>query len=400
MHCSSYQLQYLEPRLKSLSMKKPTIRHLEFTAAFLILVFAWGWIYFTNVVFYSNILTDVLMTAIMVVLIFLSVRLARKKLSNMTTEYKSLFETHPNPMWIFDKSTLQFLAVNEAAIKNYGYSKKEFLNMTIFDIRPESDKTKLMQSLADPIGNEQESIWKHLKKNGEEIMVKVISNDVTFNNRKARLIDAQDVTGISKQQEHLKEMSLVAENTTNGVILSDGEGRIKWVNKAFERTTGYSLDEVKGRFPRSFLHGPETDRKVESEIIKLFKQKKGFIGDIINYKKDGTPYWIHLNLSPILRIGEIENIVIIQTDITALKEQSEKIADQYKRLREVAFMVSHNARAPLTNIIGLCDIIDHQSTVPQQKELAGYLKESAVKLDEVIHGIVRQTSDVDKESLQ
>ncbi len=369
--------------------------HLEFTVAFLFLVFAWGWIFFTNLVFYSNILTDICMTCVLILLVFFSVRFSRKRLSSMTAEYRSLFETHPNPMWIYDKQTLKFLAVNEAATRNYGYSKKEFLNMSILDIRPASDITALRDELAKDLKIRMDDIWRHLKKNGEEILVKIVSNDVTFNNRQARLIDAQDVTEMSKQQEQIREMSLVAENTTNGVILSDGQGRIKWVNKAFERTTGYSLNEVKGKFPRSFLHGAETDRNVESEIIELAKQKKGFIGDIINYKKDGSPYWIHLNLSPILSNGKVENIVIIQTDVTELKQQSEKIAEQYRRLREVAFMVSHNARSPLTNILGLCDIIDRQSTGPKQKELAGYLKESAIKLDEVIHGIVKQTSDME-----
>lgn len=375
--------------------KTQKARYLEVTAAFLFLVFAWTWIYFTNLVFKSNIFTDICMACVLILIVFVSVRFSRKRLASMTAEYRNLFETHPNPMWIYDKQTLKFVAVNEAAIRNYGYSKKEFLNMTIFDIRPAADIPPLQKELAKDLTIRRDHIWRHQKKNGEEIQVRIVSNDVTFNNRRARLIDAQDITETSKQEEQIREMSLVAENTTNGVIISDKEGRIKWVNKAFERTTGYSLTEVRGKFPRSFLHGAETDRKVESEIIALVKQKKGFIGDIINYKKDGSPYWIHLNLSLILSNDEVANIVIIQTDITKLKQQSDKIADQYKRLREVAFMVSHNARSPLTNILGLCDLIDQQSTDPKQRELAGYLKESAVKLDGVIHSVVRQTSDME-----
>ncbi|MES2373328.1 MAG: PAS domain-containing protein [Bacteroidota bacterium] len=380
--------------------KTQKFRHIEFTVAFLFLVFAWGWIFFTNLVFRSNIFTDICMAFVLALLVFFAVRFSRKKVASMTREYRNLFETHPNPMWIYDNDTLKFVAVNEAAIRNYGYSKKEFLNMTIFDIRLAADIPVLQDRLATDLEPARDNIWRHVKKNGEEILVKIVSNDVTFNKRRARLIDALDVTEMSRQQEQIREMSLVAENTTNGVILSDGQGRIKWVNKAFERTTGYCLSEVKGKFPRTFLHGPETDRNVEAEINELVRQKKGFVGEIINYKKDGTPYWIHLNLSPILSNNEIENIVVIQTDVTELKQQSEKIADQYKRLREVAFMVSHNARAPLTNILGLCDIIDQQSFGPKQKELAGYLKESAVKLDQVIHHIVKQTSDMDQESLR
>jgi len=370
----------------------------EFKAAVLFLVLSGTWVFLTNMVFHPDIFGDALLIFLITILVFLRVKFSRKKLTGMAEEYKSLFETHPSPMWIFDIVTLQFMAVNQAAIMHYGYSKKEFLCMTIFDIRPPTDIPCVREALADWTSKlERESIWKLLKKNGEEIMVKLTSNDVTFNKRKATLIEAHDITEVLRQQQEIREMSLVAENTSNGVILSDAQGRIRWVNKAFEQTTGYSLAEVKGKYPRSFLHGEATDKRVEAEIIELAKQKKGFVGDIINYKKDGSPYWVHLNLSPIVRNGEIENIVVIQTDITELKHQSEQITDQYRRLREVAFMTSHNARSQLTNILGLCDIIDCQGRDAEQKKLSGYLKTSAGKLDEVIHNIFKQTSALEKE---
>jgi PAS domain S-box-containing protein len=237
-----------------------------------------------------------------------------------------------------------------------------------------------------------ETVWKHFKKDGTPITVKVIASNVTFSRRPAMLVETTDITEALSQQEKVREMSLVAENTTNSVILSDGEGRIKWVNRAFEETTGYRLDGVKGKFPPSVLHGPLTDKEVERSIIELVRQQKSFAGDIINYKKNGTPYWVHLNLSPIVVDGKTKNTVVIQTDITELKEQAERISDQYRRLKEMAFMTSHQARSQLTNILSLCQIIDDQSKDPQQKELTGYLKKSAEKLDAVIHDIVRQAT--------
>jgi PAS domain S-box-containing protein len=373
--------------------KKRKLKWPAYKSALLFFILAATWVLLNNRVFHFPLLTDLILVFVVPAVIFFSGRASRRNLAAMTWEYKSLFDSHPSPMWIFDTETFQFLTVNTVATRRYGYSKEEFLQMSLFDIHREIDIPALEQVLADTAPRlDKETIWTHLNKKGEEIIVKVIANDVTFRGRKARLIDARDITEIFNQQRVIREMSLIAENTTNGVILSDGNGRIKWVNKAFEQTTGYTLDEVKGRYPRSFLHGDETDKKVEIEINELARQQKGFVGDIINYKKDGSRYWVHLNLSPVIKNGEIENIVIIQTDMTELKQQSDKIRDQYQKLRDVAFMVSHNARAPLTNVISLCNIIHQQNADGEQQKLVTYLKESANKLDEVIHSIVQQTS--------
>src|SRR5438128_10446985 len=88
--------------------------------------------------------------------------------------YRLLFEKNPQPMWVFDEETLQFMAVNEAAIQHYGYSRTEFLAMTIEDIRPPED----VQALLDDVGKHSRGIdragtWRHLKKSGEIIDVEV-----------------------------------------------------------------------------------------------------------------------------------------------------------------------------------------------------------------------------------
>ncbi|MES2332551.1 MAG: PAS domain-containing protein [Bacteroidota bacterium] len=373
--------------------KRKSYNRVAFRAALFFLVISVVWVWATNLIFRPSLTSDLILVCLITVLIFFIVKLSRRFLARMTREYKSLFETHPSPMWIVGTDSLKFLEVNQAAVKQYGYSKNEFLQMTILDIRPAEDRASARDYLTDPTPRQMhETVWKHLKKDGAEIIVKTIASDVTFKRGNAKLVEANDITELVGQQEKIREMSLVAQNTTNGVILSDGEGRIKWVNKAFEQTTGYQLNEVQGKFPRSFLHGPLTDKQVEKTINELAREQKGFTGDLVNYKKDGTPYWVHLNLSPVVVNGKIENIVVIQTDITELKQQSEKITDQYRRLKEMSFMTSHNARSQLTNILGLCAIIADQSHDSEQKALTGYLKESATKLDEVMHTIVEHAT--------
>jgi PAS domain S-box-containing protein len=127
--------------------------------------------------------------------------------------YRILFQNSPQPMWVFDEETLRFLAVNEAAIHHYGYSREEFLAMTIKDIRPAED----VPALLDDVGKRSRGIdlagtWHHRKKDGTLIAVEVTSHELTFDERPAKLVLAFDVTArkeaeeaLRKSEEHLRQ---------------------------------------------------------------------------------------------------------------------------------------------------------------------------------------------------
>jgi PAS domain S-box-containing protein len=106
-----------------------------------------------------------------------------------------LFESSPLPMWVFDVADLHFLAVNDAAVDHYGYSRDEFFSMTIRDIRPDTDVPQLLDHLAgrDP-ATFNEGEWHHRTKAGVELEVDVVSHAINFEDREARLVVAIDVT--------------------------------------------------------------------------------------------------------------------------------------------------------------------------------------------------------------
>jgi PAS domain S-box-containing protein len=109
--------------------------------------------------------------------------------------YKELFENNPNPMWVYDRDTLRFLAVNDVTVSHYGYSREEFLGMTIENIRPPADVTALRESVRDVPGTIRKvGTWKHLRKNGGIIDVEITTHDLEFGGRPARLVLATDVT--------------------------------------------------------------------------------------------------------------------------------------------------------------------------------------------------------------
>lgn len=118
----------------------------------------------------------------------------QKALEESEERYRLLFEVHPQPMWVVDASTLAFLAVNGAALGMYGYTKEEFLGMTADKIRPEEDVAGLLRAFEDRSRDYRQRVWRHKKKNGELIHVKVVSFNLEFSGRPARLGVIYDVS--------------------------------------------------------------------------------------------------------------------------------------------------------------------------------------------------------------
>lgn len=130
------------------------------------------------------------------------------QLKNSQEEYMTLFNHSPLPMWIIDTETLEFLLVNNAACKSYGYTSEEYSTMTIKDIRPPEDIPIMEQMLAKALKHnlyDNANIVRHRKKNGEIIQVKIKTSNVTFEGRNVRLASAMDITTEMDVQSKLME---------------------------------------------------------------------------------------------------------------------------------------------------------------------------------------------------
>ncbi|HEX4384933.1 MAG TPA: EAL domain-containing protein [Myxococcales bacterium] len=118
--------------------------------------------------------------------------------------YRLLFDASPQPMWVYDLTTLHFLAVNQSALTHYGYSREEFSRMTITEIRPLEDQPLLVERLVKPLEAESPgTLWRHRKKSGEIIDVEISSHALDLEGRKARLVVANDVTDRLRAQQKL-----------------------------------------------------------------------------------------------------------------------------------------------------------------------------------------------------
>jgi hypothetical protein len=117
--------------------------------------------------------------------------------------YRLLFDSNPLPMWVYDAETLQFLEVNDAAVRIYGYSREEFRRMTLRDIRPAEDIPELLRSAANFDPMDRSGPWRHRKNDGTVIDVEVTSHVVPFSDRPARFVVIADVTERERLQRQL-----------------------------------------------------------------------------------------------------------------------------------------------------------------------------------------------------
>jgi PAS domain S-box-containing protein len=127
--------------------------------------------------------------------------------------YRVLFDGHPHPMWVYDVDTLDFLEVNDAAVDEYGYSRDEFLAMTIKQIRPPEDIPKFLELTAGLPAFDRSGPWRHVLKDGSVVQVLITSHNLTFADRKARFVMAENLTDTQRLELELHQSQARAESS-------------------------------------------------------------------------------------------------------------------------------------------------------------------------------------------
>ncbi len=157
--------------------------------------------------------------------------------------FNLLFHNHPLPMWIYDIKSLEFLEVNNAAISKYGYSRRQFMSMTIKDIRPKEDIPNLIQNVKSKRPKLQYSgIWRHKLKNGNIIYVDIVSHEINYKDRKAVLVMAKDVSNevlLNQRLEKLNHLYSFLSDVNQTIV------RVKDQKKLFDKICRLSYENAK-----------------------------------------------------------------------------------------------------------------------------------------------------------
>lgn len=230
---------------------------------------------------------------------------AERALFESEEKYRLLFEQSPLPMWIYDRSTLRFKDVNQAAIRHYGYTNDEFMNMKITDIRPEQDVPELMKVVkeAGPVHKDSRE-WKHVKKNGEVIDVKVTGSSVMYGNSDHRLVLAIDITEQKAAEEKILSSFIEGENKERARLareLHDGLGQ-------YLAAANMNLDSISD--------------KVRDKVAEKTAQK---FSTGLNYLKHAIQETTTMSHNLLPRV----------VDDYGLKVAVETLADQYRKSTEL-----------------------------------------------------------------
>ncbi|MCK8515100.1 EAL domain-containing protein [Methylonatrum kenyense] len=246
--------------------------------------------------------------------------------------YERLFKANPQPMFVYDLETLQFLDVNNAAVARYGYSRDEFLAMTIRDIRPVEDVPALLENVRNVTdGFDAAGIWRHLLKDGRTILVEISSHSVDFAGRAAELVLAQDVTDRTEWQAAVTEseerLRLALEAAQFGTFDWDVvRDRLIW-SPQHEKLWGYQPGEFDGNFASfaSRIH-PDDMPALEEAIDAAFRSGKRYQHEHRVVHPDGRIVWIagwgEFRRNP---NGDLERMVGVVQDISGRRRREAEI---------------------------------------------------------------------------
>ncbi|BBM71094.1 PAS domain S-box protein [Rhodothermus marinus] len=200
-------------------------------------------------------------------------------------------------------------------------------------------------------------------------------------------------------QSENARLAEVARQTSSGVLITDSERRVLWLNEGFTRLTGYTLADVYGRRPPEFLAGERTDRNTLEGIGERLREGLPVHTRIYFYRKDGTGFWDELRIEPLRdEQGRLIGFMGLNHDITALVAREQELeraraeAETAARLK-AAFLanMSHEIRTPLNSILGFAELLDEQlATIGQEalREFTGIIQRSGRRLLRLINDIL------------
>jgi len=298
-----------------------------------------------------------------------------------------LFESNPHPVWVYDLESLAIIDVNEAAIRNYGYSREEFLTLTIKDIRPAEDIPEVLQSIAKS-GTvlEENRTWRHRRKNGTLLDVDVTSHPLVYAGRNARLVVSTDITKRKQAEEALRLSEerfrmLVSGVKDYAIFMLDPDGRVATWNSGAERFKGYQENEIIGQ-PFSRFYTPEDNARMKpAEELRVAAAEGRVEDEGWRVRKDGSRFWADVVITALRDSqGKLLGFSKITRDITERKQTQEALvkakeeAERSNKFKDQFLStMSHELRTPLNAVLGFSDLLTEERYGPLNERQQRYV---------------------------
>ena len=314
-----------------------------------------------------------------------------RELSVSEEKYRLFFEKNPLPVAVIEEETFQVLEINEAAIRLYGYSREEFLSMSFYEIIPPEDLQKVLE-IAEAKKNEDIVLSfpvRNRKKNGDIIDVEGSSYKIDFENRPARLVIIQDVTGRREAERLVREKNQLLEQTYDAIFIWNLKDGITHWNPNAERLYGYTESEAIGR--KSYELLKTVYPQPYENFTEILGKKRIWEGELTHTTKNGEEVFVEARLHVLEQ--DAENLVILETlrDVTERRRLEAKLAyaAQLALIGELAAGLAHEIKNPLAGIKGVIDILRQRQSVNSNNKNDREILESVSREIERIDKTVR-----------
>lgn len=308
---------------------------------------------------------------------------AERELSESEKQYRLLFEINPHPMLVFNSTSLEILEVNEAAILHYGYSRSEFVSMTILDMLPAEDIPTVRKSVSSPTaGRHGAERWKHRKKDGTLIEVEITSHELSFYTQDAILAQARDVTERLQNEERLRQseerFSKAFRSSPLPITISTrADGRYVDANEAFLRMIGRLWEEIVGHTANelSVWAFPEDRTRMVEGL-----DRNGRVAALETVFKSRTNGERSVQVSAeLIQLNGIPCVLAITNDVTEAKhlEGQFRQAQKMEAVGRLAGGMAHDFNNMLSVIIGYCDLLKGRPNLEGAIRDASQIKKAA-----------------------
>jgi two-component system sensor histidine kinase/response regulator len=253
-------------------------------------------------------------------------------LKESQARYRELFEANPHPMWVYDLESLAFLAVNDAAVARYGWSREEFLAMTIKEIRPAEDIPRLMAAIpAAGEGFTGGEVWRHRRKDGTPMLVEITSHTLDFGGRPAELVLAHDVTERERVTGELRESEArlrhLFERAADAIFVLTMDFRFLEANAAGIALLGYSRKELMGMGLADVL--PPSEHARLDAAAPAMREGRPHLGEWVHRRKDGSTFQAEVSAAPL----SDDRCMAIVRDLTARRAAERALLDERERFQ-------------------------------------------------------------------
>lgn len=242
-----------------------------------------------------------------------------------TNEFINIFENSPQIHGVLDKDG-NVLYINPAITEITGYTLDEIIGKNLWKFCHQEDVAQNINLLEKGLTKSIKQFNLNFRIICKDKTIKWISW-VTLTKGDRWYGYGRDITELKRKDNQLDNLNFVAERINNAVVISDASNRVGWVNEAFTKITGYTLQDAQGKPLGDLLSGPETDWSVIEEARQLINDKKSFAVELLAYHKDGREIWLSIHSSIILnKSGQFETEIEIIIDITEKKKIEQELS--------------------------------------------------------------------------